>query len=210
MVVQEGRKEGARFYLPPSIHLAPASVGVTREAYDVPGDKFLGSRVAQSAAQDRPGVADCPLGCHAPTARCRNFGAAAALVLRPPGILTLRAALAGVANLGQPGPHVAERKLVEPLLAEERQGIQPHDDLVSRTGQRCVARRDHYLAQPVRQVIAHCRIASRDWPTSRSLMQLKPLAVHSFAGLVVDPLAAPRTIWGGHPHVGCVAGAVRE
>src|ERR1022692_4799356 len=41
-------------------------------------------------------------------------------------------------------------------------------------------------------------------------MQLEPLTVHVLAGLAIRPLAAVGTVWRRHPHVRCIAIAVRK
>src|SRR5262249_35867584 len=151
----------------------------------------LGHRVGQRTAQDGPRIADRPLGGHAPTASCRNLGAASPPHFRAPGILGLRATLAGLPQLVQPGPHVAQGELVEPLLAEEGHDVQPTEDLIGRTRQRRVARRDNYLAQPVGQVVSHRWVAGRDRSPASRFMEAEPLTVYLLAGLAVDPLAAP-------------------
>src|SRR5690606_6283813 len=105
------------------------------ERRHVPRADLLPDGAAPGGAQRGPGVPARPRrGDLAATAADR---AAPPILLVPPRVLALCAALAGLTELVQPGTDIGGGQLVESFAAQRGNDVEPHEHLVVRRRRRC-------------------------------------------------------------------------
>lgn len=122
-------------------------------------------------------------------------------------VFVLRAALARLGDLVDPGldiPHLEPVKSVRPDAGGD---VEPDEGLIGRVGQRSQIRCNH-LIEPVREELTELRHASGHRALSGLLLKLEPLVMHYLTGCAVDVLALSLPVGFGDPHIGSESVAV--